>query len=42
LASAFDLNRGMLPRLTRVLSVSLRAARRPRSYVNVTGPDAED
>jgi tRNA-modifying protein YgfZ len=25
-----------------VLSVSLRAARRPRSYVNVTGPDAED
>jgi folate-binding protein YgfZ len=25
-----------------VLSVSIRAARRPRSYVRVTGPDAED
>jgi folate-binding protein YgfZ len=42
LASAFDLNRGTLPRLTRVLSVSVRAAPRPRSYVRVAGPDAED
>jgi folate-binding protein YgfZ len=32
----------MLPRLTSVLSVSVRAARRPRSYVRVAGPDAED
>src|SRR6185369_17266673 len=32
----------MLPRLTRVLSVSIRAASRPRSYVGVRGPDAED
>src|SRR4029079_12462886 len=42
LASAFDLNRGTLPRLTRVQSVSVRAAVRPRSYVRVAGPDAED
>src|SRR5437870_2840829 len=32
----------MVPRLTRVLSVSVRAAHRPRSSVRVTGPDAED
>jgi folate-binding protein YgfZ len=32
----------MLPRLTGVLSVSVRAANRPRSYVRVSGPDAED
>jgi folate-binding protein YgfZ len=32
----------MLPRLTRVLSVSVRAANRPRSYVRVAGADAED
>src|SRR6478736_6231054 len=33
----------MLPRLTRVLRVSLqRVARRPRAYVRVAGPDAED
>ena len=33
----------MLPRLTRVLRVSLQgAARRPRAYVRVAGPDAED
>jgi tRNA-modifying protein YgfZ len=32
----------MLPRLTRVQSVTVRAARRPRSYVRVAGPDAED
>ena len=31
-----------MPRLTRVLSVSIRAASRPRSYVRVAGPDAED
>jgi folate-binding protein YgfZ len=31
-----------VPRLTRVLSVSVRAAHRPRSYVRVAGPDAED
>src|SRR6476646_4309563 len=33
----------MLPRLTRVLRVSLQGvARRPRAYVRVAGPDAED
>src|SRR6185436_10693537 len=33
----------MLPRLTRVLRVSLQgAARRPRAYVRVAGPDAEN
>ena len=32
----------MLPRLTRVQSVTVRAVRRPRSYVRVAGPDAED
>jgi tRNA-modifying protein YgfZ len=31
-----------VPRLTRVLSVSVQAAGRPRSYVGVRGPDAED
>ena len=42
LASALDLNRGTLPRLTSVQSVSVRAALRPRAYVRVAGPDAED
>src|SRR5262249_16729095 len=42
LASALDLNRGTLPRLTRVQSVSVSTARRPRSYVRVAGPDAVD
>src|SRR5712691_11584889 len=33
----------MLPRLTRVLGVSLPVvARRPRAFVRVAGPDAED
>jgi tRNA-modifying protein YgfZ len=33
----------MVPRLTRVLSVSVQGiARRPRSFVRVAGPDAED
>ncbi len=33
----------MLPRLTRVLRVSLQGvARRPRAYIRVAGPDAED
>ena len=33
----------MLPRLTRVLRVSLQGvARRPRAYVRVAGPDAQD
>src|SRR5919204_5774530 len=41
-ASAFDLNRGTLPRLTTVVSVSVQVARRPRSFVRVAGPDAED
>src|SRR4029078_10625626 len=42
-ASSFDLKRGMLPRLTRVLRVSLQGvAHRPRAYVRVAGPDAED
>jgi folate-binding protein YgfZ len=31
-----------VPRLTRVLSVSVQAASRPRAYVGVRGPDAED
>src|SRR5207245_160302 len=34
---------GHVPRLTRVLGVSLPAvARRPRAFVRVAGPDAED
>jgi folate-binding protein YgfZ len=37
-----DLNMGTLPRLTSVQSVSVRAALRPRAYVRVAGPDAED
>src|SRR4051794_39579465 len=33
---------GTVSRLTTMVSVSVRAARRPRDYVRVSGPDAED
>src|SRR5437764_10565159 len=42
--SALDLKRGTISRLTTVPIVTpdSAAARRPRAYVAVTGPDAED